>query len=138
MRQPDGCRSFAGARTAARHRFTRMVMLLALLSYQPLAALHSATDEEHLLGATSPSWTAPHSGKLHDHVGHGHGSEPDHAHHEICDFCMLVGSAMPPPSAVTPPVPAWERPGSHFAVEAIRPLKPVRIGHPVRAPPRSV
>jgi hypothetical protein len=138
MRQPDRHRSFAAGRTAARHRFARMVMLLALLIYQPLGALHSAIDEEHLSGPTRSSHGAPHFGKLHDHAGHGHDSEPDHADHEICDFCMLVGSAMPPPSAATAPVPAWERPGIHFAVEAIRPLKPVRVGHPVRAPPRSI
>jgi hypothetical protein len=113
-------------------------MLLALLIYQPLAALHSAIDEEHLSGSTRSSQTALQAGELHDHAGHGHDSEPGHAHHEICDFCMLVGSAMPPPSAATTPVPAWECPASQVAVEAIRPQKPLRVGDPVRAPPRSV
>jgi hypothetical protein len=123
---------------AVPHRSTRLFMLLALLIYQPLGALHSAIDEEHLSGPTWSSQTTPHAGKLHDHAGHGHDSEPDHAHHEICDFCMLVGSGMPPPSAATAPPPAWEAPDSRSAVEAIRPQKPVRVGHPVRAPPRSI
>src|SRR5919106_278071 len=101
MRQPDRRRDFAGARTAARHHSTRLFMLLALLIYQPLAALHSATDKEHLVGPTSSSQTAHHSGKLHDHADHEHDSEPNHAHHQICDFCMLVGSALPPLSAAT-------------------------------------
>ena len=138
MRQPDRHRSFAADRTAARHRFARLVMLLALLIYQPLEALHSAIDKEHLSGPIRSSRTAPHFGKPHDHAGHGHGSEPDQAPHEICDFCMLVGSALPPPSAATAPVPAWERPTSHVAVEAITPQKPVCVGHSVRAPPRGV
>jgi Protein of unknown function (DUF2946) len=139
MRQPGGHRSFATGRMAVPHRSTRLLMLLALLIYQPLGALHSAIDEQHLSGPTRSSQTTRHAGKLHDHAGHGHDSEPDHAHHEICDFCMLVGSAMPPPSGAAAPVPAtWERPASHFAVAAIRPPKPVRVGHPVRAPPRSV
>ena len=138
MRQRDRHRSFAAGRIAARHRFTRLLMLLALLIYQPLGALHSAIDEKHLAGPTRSSQTTPRFGKLHDHAGHGHDSGPDHAHHEICDFCMLIGSAMPPPSAATAPAPVWGRPGSRFAVEAIRPQKPVRVGHPVRAPPRSI
>jgi hypothetical protein len=138
MRQPDRHRSFAAGRTAARHRFARLVMLLALLIYQPLEALHSALDEEHLSGPTRWSHAAPHFDKLHDHAGHDHDSEPNHAHHQICDFCMLVGSALPPLSAATPLVPAWERTASHFGVESIRPQRPLRVGHPVRAPPRSV
>ena len=138
MRQPDRRRSFRGARTAARHRFTRLFMLLALLIYQPLAALHSATDKEHLLGPTSSSHTAHHSGKLHDHADHEHDSEPDHAHHQICDFCILAGSALAPLSAATALVPTWERPDSHFAVDSIAQQKPLLVGHPVRAPPRSV
>jgi hypothetical protein len=136
MRRPDWHRRSAPRRSAAPRRLARLALLLPLLLHQPQEALHAALDEEHLAGHAASSHAAASAGKLHGHAGDGHDSGPEHP--EICDFCLLFGSALAPPGAAARPEPDWQTPAARSAVEAIRRQTPVRVGHPVRAPPRSI
>ena len=121
-------------------RLARLFALIAVVIYQPLAALHFATSEEHIVNAATWIAVAHHAGHSHDQAGRGQASDPKphHGDHQACDFCVLVGTAVPPLPAAPALVSAWHIPASQFAARAVRPEERLRIRHPVRAPPRIV
>jgi hypothetical protein len=129
-------------RTAGFHRLGRLLALLAMLLNQPLAAMHAANDEKHLFHAGVH--TAHLAGATHDdagqqHGGHKHGgpAHPDNLHHQTCQVCPLVGSALPPPGlAKITNASAWRHATGPAAIQATKTEKRLRVGDPVRAPPR--
>ena len=138
MRLATRQRGSAAGRVWARGRVARLLVLLALLGYQPRAVLHAAADEVHLVRPTGSSESAYRAGEPHGHAAPEHDFAPDHARNQICAFCILAGSALTPPSAATAHATTWASAASRFVCEAIRPQRPARIDHRVRAPPRGV
>lgn len=117
------------------HRSARLLALVAMVLYQPLAAFHAATDEAHVAGATTSLHVA--------HAGHGHGAfggTPDSHQHPthgdaLCEFCLFSGAALAPLLAVTLHGPAWSLPHHRMAVDTVRPRERRHAANPVRAPP---
>lgn len=109
-----------------------------MLLNQPLAAIHAATDEEHL------SHTAAHAALLaeaaHDDAGHRHdgSSHPDSLHHQTCQVCPLVGTALAPlGSAKAANTSDRHHATGPVAIQATKTEKRLRVGDPVRAPPAA-
>ncbi|HEX2257692.1 MAG TPA: DUF2946 family protein [Afifellaceae bacterium] len=111
--------------------------MLAILTYQPLAALHFASDEAHLAHATTSIQVAAHDGGHHQPGRHSHGQGHDHAD-QLCDFCILVGVSLPPLPVAAGHSLAEHRLSARPPAEYVRAEKRLRIGHPVRAPPLTV
>lgn len=131
MRQPGRHKASGGA---AIGRLARLCALVAILIYQPLAALHFATDEAHLLKAAASFQVAALGGDAHGRTGHSH---PDHAD-DLCDFCILAGASLPPLPAAPAHGAAEPSRASQPPSGTVRADKRLRVGHPVRAPPRTV
>lgn len=125
--------------TAPVRRFAQLCALLAIILYQPLAALHFATDEAHLANAATSIHVA-HRGHQPqaDHHGGGDQPQPDHHDQQLCTFCVLAGVSLL--SAMVSPALGWaaDAPSGPFALPPIRAEKRLRIGQPVRAPPLTV
>ena len=126
-------------RTARRiggfHRAARLLALVAIVLYQPLAAIHAATDEAHIAGAAISTHGA-HAGHGHGAVGHTPGSHHSPAHSDaLCEFCLLSGPALAPLAAVPLHGPAWPLPRHCMAAEAVPLRERLHVANPVRAPP---
>jgi hypothetical protein len=130
----------AAGRMAGLHRFARLLALLAIVIYQPLAALHFATDEAHLSNAEISIQVAQHARHAHDHDGQPHRaqSQPHHPDHQLCGFCVMARVSLLSSGASTALGWATDTLASNFPVQKIRAPKRLRFGHPVRAPPRTV
>ncbi len=120
------------------HRLARLLATLAMLLNQPLAAIHAATDEGHLSHRAAH---AVHPAEAtHDSAGQRHGgpSHPDDLHHQACQVCPLVGAALQPPgSAKITNASGWHHLAGPAVIQATKPEKRLRVGGPVRAPPRN-
>jgi hypothetical protein len=138
MSNPGRHTTIPRKRTAGFHRLARLLSLVAMLLNQPLAAIHAATDEDHLSHGT------PHTVHLaegtHEGSGHQHGAppHPESLHHQTCQVCPLVGAALQPPGLAKITNPSgWHHLDGPAVIQASKPEKRLRVGGPVRAPPRN-
>lgn len=125
----------AAGRVAGFHRCARLLALVAMVLYQPLAAIHAATDQAHITGA-APSIHVAHAGHTHDAIGHTHDGHLPPAHSDaLCEFCLFSGAALAPLPAVPLHGPEWTLPRHQLAADAVRPRERLHVANPARAPP---
>jgi hypothetical protein len=124
-------------------RFTRLCALTGVLLYPFLAALHSATDEAHLLGPHHPQLATPGSAAASEplHLGdHKQGHAPAERHgDQLCAFCTLAGVTLLAAAehVAVPSVTGTSTRGCSGA-QYVGAHERLNIGHPVRAPPRVI
>jgi hypothetical protein len=81
------------------HRLARLLATLAMLLNQPLAAVHAATDEAHLCPTAPPTRSTRRGHRKTMQATPRGPSHPDDLHHQTCQVCPLVGSALLPPGS---------------------------------------